>query len=219
MEEGRRQFEDVHCTIDAYIAVYACEAVLNFYAAWVAGFNMKWPLVFGEYAHSHPHTDDEFYVHETNEYVNVIFAVNVVNLAFPILLFMFYCHLTCPWLGFALNAATSGGLWATLYHLLSLPLWACIGISLGLSAILTVGYCNAFFFGRLLAAYWVVSALALSSALTALVPITNNMRRHPEVAQPEDVVQVAIVNSALLCVKIYDTLWGKTTDLVLRLRE
>lgn len=69
--------------------LFILQSSLDFFAfAWV-GLVLKWPIVFGEKKHSHPHETHEFYIWGPNNYLNIGMTAFPIDMFEPLFLSLF----------------------------------------------------------------------------------------------------------------------------------
>lgn len=74
------------------IALLLCQSAANFAGfAWV-GIVLKWPLVYGDLSHGHPHEPEEEYIWRPNNYLNIAMIALAVDLFEPLWLLVMYCR-------------------------------------------------------------------------------------------------------------------------------
>lgn len=69
------------------------QSAFNFFGfAWV-GLVLKWPIVYGDMSHSHPHLPEEDYIWRPNNYINILMTAFAIDLFEPLWLLVMYCRI------------------------------------------------------------------------------------------------------------------------------
>ena len=74
------------------IVLLLLQSALNLFGfAWV-GLVLKWPIVYGDMPHSHPHEPHENYIWRPNNYLNILLTAFALDLFEPLWLLVMYCR-------------------------------------------------------------------------------------------------------------------------------
>ena len=74
------------------IVLLLLQSALNLFGfAWV-GLVLKWPIVYGNMPHSHPHEPHENYIWGPNNYLNILLTAFALDLFEPLWLLVMYCR-------------------------------------------------------------------------------------------------------------------------------